>query len=132
MYKIIIIWWTDWFLKFLAKFILNDFREYVKLIITWVNKEKGELEAKNLGCDFLNDNKSAVIDADIVIFSVPISIIEKLIEEIAPHIKVWALVSDVCSVKWIVVKVFKKFCKPWVLIIPSHPMFGPFLASLAW
>lgn len=131
MQKITIIWATDWFGKWLASFLLKDFIWEVELTITWRNKEKWENAAKEIWAIFSSDNISSVLVADIVIFAVPIDIMEKTIRKVAPHIKSWSLALDICSIKSFPSKALKESCKLWVTIIPTHPMFGPFVSSIA-
>ena len=122
---ITIIWWTDGFWKWLAIFSIENFSNEIELTITWRNKEKWNKLAKELGCNFEIDNIKAVRNADITIFSTPIWVIEKTIKEIAPHLKSWSLVSDVCSIKKFTSNSLQKYSPESVLIIPTHPMFWP-------
>jgi len=130
--NITIIWWTNWFWRWLAKFVITNFQNKVNLTITWREKEKWELLAEELGCVFNYDNIEAVKNADITIFSTPISVIEKVIEEVAPFLKKWSIASDVCSIKKFPSKALEKFSPKWVLVLPTHPMFGPSTWTIAW
>jgi len=132
MKKITIIWWTDWFWKWLWKFILDNFSENVTLRVTWRNVEKWNKVAEELWCEFSDNNLESVKDADIVIFSVPIAYMEKTIEEIAPNIKKWAVAVDICSIKIWPSNALKKFSPEWVLVLPTHPMFWPYVSTIAW
>lgn len=127
-----IIWWTDWFWKWLAKFSIEKFWDNMNLIITWRDKVKWEKISKEIWCTFETDNIKAVKNADITIFSTPISIIEENIKQIAPHLKKWSIVSDVCSIKKFPSYTLKKYSPEWVLVIPTHPMFGPSTWTIAW
>lgn len=132
MQNITIIWWTDWFWKWLANFILQNFREKISLKITWRNLEKWKKAAEELWCDFSDDNLDSVKNADIVIFAVPIAFMEKTIEQVAPNIKKWSVVVDICSIKIWPSLALKKFSPEWVLVIPAHPMFWPYVSTIAW
>ena len=127
--KIVIIWWTSGFGKWLAKYIKNHFS--VNVVVTWTNKEKWKNVSKELDVEFTIDNISAVTDADIVIFSVPISKMESIIKHVAPYINPQAVVADVCSIKCFVADAFKKYAPASCVIIPTHPMFWPYVSSIA-
>ena len=129
--NVTIIWWTNWFWKWLAKYSIEKFWNDINLIITWRDKVKWEKIAKELWAIFETNNIKAVQDSDITIFSTPISIIEKNIKEIAPHIKKWSLVSDVCSIKKFPSSALKKYSPEWVLVLPTHPMFWPSTWTIA-
>ena len=131
-HNITIIWGTSWFWKWLAKFLLTNFQNNINLIITWRDIKKGEILAKELWCNFTNDNIKSVENADITIFSTPISIIEKTIKQVAPYLKKWSLVSDVCSIKKFPSKALQKYSPKDVLVLPTHPMFGPSTWIIAW
>ena len=61
----------------------------------------------------------------VVIPCVPISVFEKVIVKLKPHIKPNALVIDVCSVKTHPVKMMKKHLSKNINILATHPMWGP-------
>jgi len=128
--KVAIIWWTSGFGKWLASYIKNNF-ENVDIIVTGRNKEKWEKVSKEIGVVFMNDNIEAVKDADITIFSVPISKMEETIKKVVPHVKNWSVVSDVCSIKTFPYETMKKYAPENVLIIPTHPMFWPYVTTIA-
>ncbi len=130
--NITIIWATRGFWEWLAKFLTKKFSQNIDLTITWRNKVEWEKVAKKIGAKFTTDNIEAVKNADITIFSTPISVIENSIKEIAPHLKPWSLVSDVCSIKKFPSKALEKYSPEWVLVLPTHPMFWPSTWSIAW
>lgn len=129
--KVLILWWTDGFWKWLAEFAWKHFSEKIELYITGRNIVKGEKVAQELRINFTHDNKKYISQADIVVFSVPIWHMENTILELAPLIKSSATVIDVCSVKSMPSRLLKKHCPSWCTIIPTHPMFGPFVSSIA-
>jgi len=129
--KITIIGWTDWFGKWLADFILRNFRENIELTITWRNQEKWEKVASELKCNFTTETKKVIGDSDITIFAVPIAYTTKIIEMFAPYLKLGSVVCDVTSIKKEPSEALKKYAPKWVLVIPTHPMFGPFVSSIA-
>jgi len=128
--KISVIWWTSWFGLWTANYIKKHFPQ-TEITITWRNKEKGEKIAKENNLIFTNDNKKAVEQADVVIFSVPISFMEETIKQFAPYAKENAVMIDVCSIKWFPAKTMQKYAPKWTLIIPMHPMFGPYIEEIA-
>lgn len=130
--NITIIWGTAGFWKWLAKFLMNNFKENIELNITWRDIEKWEKVASEIWAKFENDNIKSVKNADITIFSTPISLIEKTIEEVAPYLKEWSIASDVCSIKKFPSSALKKYSPESVLVIPTHPMFGPSTWTIAW
>ena len=132
MQKVTIIGWTDWFWKWLASFILKNFRENIELTITWRNIDKWEKAVKELKCKFSTETKKVIQDSDITIFAVPIVHTTKLIEMFAPYLKHGSVVCDVTSIKKEPSEALKKYAPSSVLVIPTHPMFGPFVSSIAW
>jgi len=139
IYKITIVWGTDGFWKWLAEFILQEFQGQVAMMITWRNREKWEklvasLSSKGEGIQgwgvyFTDDNIKAVQDADIVIYSVPISYTQKVIEETLPYCKPWAVVADVTSIKKFPSRALS--ARDDLIVIPTHPMFWPYISSIA-
>lgn len=130
MYKVVIIGGTWGFWEWLAKYIKNNFAEHCSLCITGRNKALWEKVASDLQVEFSLSNIEAVKDADIVIYSVPISVTKQVIEETIQYIKPWAIVSDVTSIKKFPSKAMS--VRDDITIIPTHPMFGPYISSIAW
>ena len=130
-HNITIVWWTDGFWKWLAGYILQHFSNQVEVTLTGRNIKKGEDIAQLFWCHFTNDNISAVKNADITIFATPIGFTYQCIKEISPHIKKWSVVADVTSIKESPKKAFHKYCDPSILILPTHPMFGPFVSNIS-
>jgi len=129
IYNITILWGTDGFWKWLAEFILKEFSEYVCITITGRNREKWNTVSKELWVIFSDDNISTVQDADVVIYSVPISLTEKTINETLPYIPVWSVVADVTSIKKFPSRALSR--RDDLIVIPTHPMFGPYIQSIA-
>jgi cyclohexadieny/prephenate dehydrogenase len=67
---------------------------------------------------------AAVRDADLVILCVPVGANAAVGEEIAPHLKTGAIVSDVGSVKSAVIAALAPRLPPSVKLIPAHPVAG--------
>jgi len=129
--KITIIWWTDGFWKWTAEFLVKHFWNDIELTITWRNIEKGEKLAKKLSITFSTNNIESVKNTDITIFAVPIAFMEDSIKQIWPNLKENSVVLDVCSIKDFPSNALKNYSPKSVLVIPTHPMFGPFISSIA-
>ncbi|MEO9518339.1 MAG: prephenate/arogenate dehydrogenase family protein [Paracoccaceae bacterium] len=72
-------------------------------------------------CDTLID---AVKDADLVVLAVPIGAMAGVAQEIAPHLKVGATITDVGSVKRAVIDSVGPHLPAHVHFIPGHPLAG--------
>lgn len=72
----------------------------------------------------VDTNAEAVKDADLVILSIPVGACGPVAEEIAPHLKPGAIVSDVGSVKGAVVRDMSPHLPANVHFIPAHPVAG--------
>ncbi|MCP4932709.1 MAG: prephenate/arogenate dehydrogenase family protein [bacterium] len=66
----------------------------------------------------------AVSDADLVILCVPVGICGSICEQISPHLKQGAIVTDVGSVKVAVVAACARHIPSGVHFVPGHPMAG--------
>lgn len=76
-------------------------------------------------CDRVTDTAAeAVQGADLVVLCVPIGAMGPVAEEIAPHLKPGATVSDVGSVKQAVVEAVSPHLPETVHFIPAHPLAG--------
>ncbi len=120
--KISIIGGTDGLGKWLARFFKN---KGFDVIVTGRDVEKGKKVEEELKVKFTNDNIKAAKEGDVVIVSVPINVTERVIKEIAPHVRKGCLLMDVTSIKEIPSKTMEKYAKEGVTVIPTHPMFGP-------
>ncbi len=72
----------------------------------------------------VDTNAEAVKDADLVILSIPVGACGPVAEEIAPHLKPGAIVSDVGSVKGMVVRDMTPHLPKNIHFIPAHPVAG--------
>lgn len=77
-----------------------------------------------LGTDYVQAAGKAVEGADLVIVSVPVGASGKVAEEIAPHLKPGAIVTDVGSTKASVVAQMLPHMPKNVHFIPGHPLAG--------
>ncbi len=82
--------------------------------------------AREIGlCDRVVDSAAeAVQGADLVVLAVPIGAMGAVAEEIGPHLKPGATVSDVGSVKRAVIEAVAPHIPQGVHFIPGHPLAG--------
>lgn len=82
--------------------------------------------ARALGfCDRITDTAvEAVEGADLVVLAVPVGVMGKIAEEIAPHLAKGATVTDVGSVKQSVIDMVAPHMPGHVHFIPGHPLAG--------
>ncbi|MFG1427255.1 prephenate/arogenate dehydrogenase family protein [Roseixanthobacter glucoisosaccharinicivorans] len=66
----------------------------------------------------------AVRDADIVIAAVPVGASGAVAEQVGPHLKPGAILSDVGSVKGAVVEAMAPFVPAHAHLVPAHPVAG--------
>jgi cyclohexadieny/prephenate dehydrogenase len=69
-------------------------------------------------------NAEAVQDADLVIVCVPVGVCGAVAQDIAPHLKAGATVSDVGSVKASIVRDMGPHLPDTVHFVPAHPVAG--------
>ena len=98
----------------------------VKKIITYDNDESvNEIIKKNkLSDEIFNNVGDAVKNSDLVIIATPISSFEKVLNSIAGNLKVGSILTDTCSVKTGVSKIFEKKNLKNSTCIPGHPVAG--------
>lgn len=125
--KVVIIWWVQGFGNWLAKYIHQHFSSDVSVVITDIVNENLPNQDR---ISYTTDSKSAVQDAQIVIFSVPIAQTQKVIQEIWPQLKPGTIVADVTSIKSFPTEAMQTWCKDCI-IIPAHPMFWPYVQDIA-
>ena len=76
-------------------------------------------------CDKLyKDAAGAAKDADLVILCTPVGAYKAIAQQIAPHLKPGAILSDVGSVKSAVIRDVGPFVPKGVNFIPAHPIAG--------
>lgn len=82
--------------------------------------------ARRIGlCDTVCDTLAeAVKDADLVVLAVPVGVMGQIAEEIAPHLKPGATVTDVGSVKGQVITDVAPHIPEHVNFVPAHPLAG--------
>lgn len=118
---------TDGLGKWFARYLKNKGYD---VVVTGRDTIKGKSVEKELGVKYTNDNIEASKRGDIVIVAVPINITERVIKEIAPHVRENCVLMDITSIKEIPSRVMEEYVKDGVCVIPTHPMFGPSTPSL--
>jgi cyclohexadieny/prephenate dehydrogenase len=95
-------------------------------IVATARSPKTRARVSELGiADLVVDtNAEAVQDADLVILCIPVGACGSVAQEIAPHLKPGAIISDVGSVKGAVVREMAPFLPDNVHFIPAHPVAG--------
>ncbi len=95
-------------------------------IVAADSSEEVRKRAAELGlADSIAKSAAAAVDgADLVILCVPVGAIGAVAEEIAPHLRKGAIVSDVGSVKSAVAAAFAKYLPAGVHALPAHPVAG--------
>jgi cyclohexadieny/prephenate dehydrogenase len=81
-------------------------------------------EELGLGDRYTISAAEAVVDADLVIVSVPVGASGSVAEEISAHLKPGAIVTDVGSTKASVIAQMKPHIPAGVHFIPGHPLAG--------
>ena len=71
-----------------------------------------------------DDPAQAVKNADLVVIATPLSTYVDIGKAIAPHLKPGSIVTDVGSVKELVVRDFAPLLPPGVHLVPGHPVAG--------
>jgi len=80
-------------------------------------------EARKIGVKTATLEQAA--GCDVVLLCVPVQNLEDALAKIKTHVKVRALVVDVCSVKQKPAGLMEKILPKTVQIIGTHPLFGP-------
>ncbi len=99
------------------------FAEYFENRGSSAERQKGsKLEVLVSGRNTDITNKKIVQECDLVIFAVPISVTEQVMEEMVPYAKKDQVWADFTSVKTSFVQ---KMCSSCAQVIGMHPLFGP-------
>lgn len=95
-------------------------------IVTTARSEKTRARVKELGItdSVVETNAEAARDADLVILCIPVGACGAVAQEIAPHLKPGAIVSDVGSVKGTVVRDMAPHLPASAHFVPAHPVAG--------
>jgi cyclohexadieny/prephenate dehydrogenase len=95
-------------------------------IVTTARSAKSRARVMELGVvdRVVETNAEAVQDADLIILCIPVGACGPVTEEIAAHLKLGAIVSDVGSVKGAVVRDMAPHLPEGVHFVPAHPVAG--------
>jgi cyclohexadieny/prephenate dehydrogenase len=95
-------------------------------IVTTARSEKTRARVAELGIvdHVLATNAEAVKDADLVILCIPVGACGPVAQEIAPHLKAGAIVSDAGSVKGAIVREMAPHLPDGIHFVPAHPVAG--------
>jgi cyclohexadieny/prephenate dehydrogenase len=95
-------------------------------IVTTAHSAKTRARVKEFGIvdSVVETNVEAAKDADLVILCIPVGACGAVAQEIGPHLKPGAIVSDVGSVKGAVVRDMAPFLPAGVHFVPAHPVAG--------
>ena len=75
--------------------------------------------------DQVHDNLADTVkDADLILICTPVGTYKQLAEDLAPHLKSGAIISDVGSVKKSVIDALKPQLPSHVHLVPGHPIAG--------
>ena len=98
----------------------------IKKIITYDNdKSVNEIIKKDkLSDEIFNSAGDAVKNSDLIIIATPISSFENVLNSIKDNLKTGSILTDTCSVKTGVSKIFEKMNLKNSVCIPGHPVAG--------
>ncbi len=102
-----------------------------KITIFARNEDKLKAVAKDLEVEYELDLEKCVVNADIVMLSIPIHSTSDMIEKIAPMMKKNSLIFDITSLKLETSMILHKVHKIYPInCVSIHPMFGPGIKNL--
>ncbi len=108
--------------------IARDIKEFglAREVVVSTRREETlkRAEELKLGTSYTASVADAVSDADLIIVSVPVGASEEVAKQIAPHLKVGAIVTDVGSTKASVIAQMAPHMPEHVHFIPGHPLAG--------
>lgn len=95
-------------------------------VVGYARSAETRATARGIGlCDRIEESAiDAVRGADLIVLCVPVGAMGPVMEEIAPHIKPGATVSDVGSVKRHVIDAVSPYIADGVHFVPAHPLAG--------
>tara|TARA_B100000700_G_scaffold256814_1_gene290239 strand:- start:403 stop:1302 length:900 start_codon:yes stop_codon:yes gene_type:complete len=98
----------------------------IKKIITYdKDKEVSEIIKKDkLSDEIFNSAREAVKNSDLVIIATPLSSFESVLNSIRDNLKTGSILTDTCSVKIGVGKIFNKLNLKKSICVPGHPVAG--------
>lgn len=101
-------------------------RKIARQTAIWARRVEAADQAWQLGAADVasHDIVQIVTNADLVILATPIGVMADLARQIKPHLRPGAVVTDVGSVKYPVVKALTHRLQPHARFVGSHPMAG--------
>ena len=99
---------------------------FIKKIFTY-DKDKTVTEIikkDKLSDEIFNSAGEAVKNSDLVVIATPISSFESVLNSIKDNLKIGSILTDTCSVKIGVVKIYNKLNIKNSIYIPGHPVAG--------
>ncbi|MBI3700901.1 MAG: prephenate/arogenate dehydrogenase family protein [Afipia sp.] len=87
-------------------------------------KTRERVKELNIVDRVVETSAEAVKDADLVILCIPVGACGPVAQEIAPHLKAGAIISDVGSVKGAIVRDMTPHLPDGVHFVPAHPVAG--------
>ena len=95
-------------------------------VVGYARSDATRQTARDIGlCDSIYDSVAeAVKDADLIVLCVPVGAMSSVAEEIAPFLKIGAVISDVGSVKRAVIDAVAPHLPDYVHFVPAHPLAG--------
>ena len=112
--------------KWFARFLLNDGKE---VVITGRNYGKLLKAKQELGVEIAS-NVEAVVNADVILLSVPMDNFEEVVEQICHYTHPEQVIIDITSLKVLPVEIMSKYIKTG-LVLGAHPAFGPGASGIA-
>ena len=85
---------------------------------------RAELTKMDIVDCLVEDLALGVKEADLVILAIPVGAMESVAEQIAPHLKAGAVVSDVGSTKGNVMQALQGHLPEQIIVIGGHPLAG--------
>ncbi len=115
----------------MGRWIVNFLiREGYHVIASDLNKEELlRLRSALSSLTIAEDNREAVIKADIIVIAVPIESFEDVVKEIRHYVRERHLIMDICSVKEEPVKIMHELIERGTKL-GTHPLFGPGASTL--
>jgi prephenate dehydrogenase len=118
--KVAIVGGTGKMGRWVARLLLAEKMDVVLIGRDAVKLSAASSELKTVATTDLGAARSA----DLVILSVPISVFEQVVKDLAKHVKPGQMIIDLTSVKVMPVEAMHKHL-PGAAILGAHPVFGP-------
>jgi len=112
--------------RWLAAFLKQNGYE---IVLADTNAAALKETAAELDLSAAASNREAVSGAEYVIVAVPIESFEKVIADLAPHVRPGQAVMDITSTKTVPVTVMRRLL-PEATVLGAHPLFGPGARSI--